>query len=334
MNKLFIMVSFFMMLSIVGCDNTGNSSSNNNENSGAVGVSSTTDNPIAGEENTVPTITVNHELGETVVPINPESVVVFDMGSLDTLLGIGVEPDGIPRGNIPDYLVNEISDNVENTGSLKEPNMEKINELSPDLIIISGRQGDFYEELSKIAPTIYLGVDTQDYMNSFESNVRLLGEIYGKESQVEEALEDINSRIESFNEINESIEDKALIVLFNEGSFSAYGAGSRFGFIHDVMGIPPVDESIDVSTHGAVVSNEYILEQNPDYLFVIDRNEAIGADSDTTATAEIENELVRETNAFKNGNIVYLSPDIWYLSGGGLISVDIMIDEVFNAFVE
>nr|WP_306301296.1 hypothetical protein [Thalassobacillus sp. C254] len=44
-------------------------------------------------------ITVTHELGETVVPKNPESVVVFDFGVLDTLDTLGVEGiTGILKG--------------------------------------------------------------------------------------------------------------------------------------------------------------------------------------------------------------------------------------------
>ena len=46
--------------------------------------------------------------------------------------------------------------------------MEKIFELNPDLIIISGRQADYYEELSKIAPTINLSIDNKNYLESFE----------------------------------------------------------------------------------------------------------------------------------------------------------------------
>jgi iron complex transport system substrate-binding protein len=38
--------------------------------------------------------------------------------------------------------------------------------------------------------------------------------------------------------------------------------------------------------------------------------------------------LVKNTNAFKDGHIVYLDPDYWYLSGGGLESIQEMIKEV------
>lgn len=49
------------------------------------------------------------------------------------------------------------------------------------------------------------------------------------------------------------------------------------------------------------------------------------------AKETIENELVKKTDAFKNGKIIYLDGTNWYLSGGGLQSMKSMIDEVRSA---
>ena len=46
-----------------------------------------------------------------------------------------------------------LSEEYSSIGTLKEPDMGKIFELTPDLIVISGRQADYYEELNKIAPS-------------------------------------------------------------------------------------------------------------------------------------------------------------------------------------
>ncbi|MCZ4369735.1 hypothetical protein O3Q50_09670 [Enterococcus lactis] len=47
----------------------------------------------------------------------------------------------------------------------------------------------------------------------------------------------------------------------NEGQLSAYGSGSRFGFIHDLFGFEQTDDQIEASTHGQSVSYEYVLEK-------------------------------------------------------------------------
>ncbi|TDL78901.1 siderophore ABC transporter substrate-binding protein [Peribacillus frigoritolerans] len=274
-------------------------------------------------------LTIKHQLGETKVPKNPEKVVVFDFGTLDSMDKLGVEAAGVPQENVPSYLSKYEDAKYENIGGLKEPDFEKINEMEPDLIIISGRQQDSYEEMSKIAPTIFMGVDTTKYMESFKENVTTLGEIFGKEEEAEKEFANVEESIKALKEKASAGNEKALIVLANDGKVSAYGAGSRFGILHDEFGFAPADEKIEVSTHGQSISFEYIVEKDPDYLFVIDRGAVVGGES--SAKQVVENELVKNTKAYKNGKIIYLDPDYWYLSGGGLESVAGMTEEVKGA---
>jgi len=272
------------------------------------------------------TVTIEHELGETEVEKDPEKVVVFDFGALDTLNELDVEVAGVPQDNMPSYLEEYESDEYENVGSLKEPDFEKIAEIDPDVILISGRQSDLYEQLEELAPTVYVGVDTTRYMDSFEENVHKIGKIFGKEEEVETELTDVEEKIEDVQEDAEKSDKNGLIVLANDDKISAYGPESRFGLIHDVFGVPATDEGIEVSTHGQNVTFEYVVEEDPDLLYVIDRSAAIGEGS--AAEQVIENDLMEDTKAMQNDDIYYLDPDYWYLSGGGLISVSEMIDEI------
>lgn len=272
------------------------------------------------------TVTINHELGETEVNKNPETVVVFDFGILDTLNKLGVEVTGVPKNNLPPYLSTYKDETYENVGSLKEPDFEKLAEIGPDLIIISGRQAEMYEELDKIGPTVYMALDTKNYIDSFKGNMEIIGNIFGKEDLIQKELATIDEKIATVREKVSSLNKNALILLVNEGKISAYGPGSRFGLIHDVLGFVPVDSNIEVSTHGQSVSFEYVLEKNPDYLFVVDRTAVVGGE--TSAKEVIENELIFKTKAYDNGHIVYLDPNYWYLSGGGLVSVAEMISEI------
>lgn len=275
-------------------------------------------------------IVISHDLGTTNVKTNPSRVVVLDLGSLETLDQLGVKVVGAPKRNLPEYLNHYEEDaSVTDVGTLKEVNFEKIQALSPDLIIISGRLQDSYKELSEIAPTIFVAVDYNDYLNSFEKNVRLLGQLFEKEDEAETALAAIKVKV---NENRELIKDnlgKGLILLYNNGRFSAYGKGSRFGFVHDVMEVKPAIEDLEVSTHGNLVSNEFIQETNPDYLFIIDRGAIVNGSG--SSKDEIENALIKQTNAYKNNKIIYLDPSVWYISEGGLTSVNEMADEVVLA---
>lgn len=275
-------------------------------------------------------LVVTHELGETTVNKNPKKVVVFDYGILDSLDKLEVEGVvGLVQDGLPEHLNKFASEDYSSIGSLKEPDMEKIFELAPDLIIISGRQADYYGELNKIAPTIHLGVNNENYLESFTKNMNTLGKIFGKEKEVEKELSTITEAIEKLNAKVTKKGVNGLIALANDGAFSVYGATSRFGIIHNSFGVIPVDETIEASTHGQKASFEYILEKNPQYLFVVDRAAIAGG---TTSAKELfENELMAKTDAYKNNNIVYLNPSVWYTATGGFTSTMIMVEEINNA---
>lgn len=307
----YLVVTGFLLIIMAACGSTNEEESN-------------TEDKADAEENG--SVTIEHELGETEVEKNPEKVVVFDFGTLDSLDKLDIDVTGVPQNNMPSYLEKYEDDQYENVGSLKEPDFEKIAEIDPDVILISGRQSDLYEQLEELAPTIYLGVDTSRYMDSFEENAQKIGDIFDKESEVDTALEDINEKIDMVQEDAEETGKNGLITLANDDKISAYGPESRFGLIHDVFGVPAVDDGIEVSTHGQNVSFEYVVEQDPDLLYVIDRSAAIGEGS--AAEQVVENDLMEDTKAMQNDDIYYLDPDYWYLSGGGLQSVSEMIDEI------
>jgi len=275
-------------------------------------------------------VTITHPLGTATVKTNPAKVVVFDYGTLDTLDKLGIEVAALPKATLPSYLSKYNDAKYEDAGSLFEPDFEKLNKLKPDVIFIGARTAAAYEELNKIAPTIQMSLDYAQYTASFEGNVGIIGSIFAKETEAAQGLQEINAAIADLKG-KASGAGKALIVLTTGGKLSAFGPGSRFGIIHDGYGFVPADDKIEVSPHGQSISNEFIAEKNPDILFVVDRDTVAGGQGSTPAKEIIENALVKNTNAYKNGKIVYLDANYWYLSGGGLQADIEMVKEAAQA---
>ena len=273
------------------------------------------------------TVTITHEYGEEEVPKNPEKVVVFDFGILDTLDELGVEVAGVPQGSVPGYLEKYTGSEYINAGASREPDFEAISEIDPDLIIISDREAEVYEETKEIAPTIYLPVDFENYTESFNSNMETIATIFDKEDEMEKELKELNEKMDQVKGEVEKQEDEALIIMANEGKISAYGPGSRYGgIIHDVAGYKAADEGIEEARYGQNINFEYVVEKNPDIVFIVDRSAAL--DTDNTSTKEfMENKLFTKTNAYKNDQVVYLNMDAWFF-GGGLQSMEMMIEDI------
>lgn len=259
------------------------------------------------------------------VPFDPEKVAVFDNGQLDNMAAIGMEERVVVTAspNLPAHL-SRYSD-VEVAGSFFEIDMEVTNAADPDLIIVAGRSSTAYDDLSAIAPTIDLSNDSQNYFESIDKNLSRYAQFYEVEEKVAEITNDLKEKLVVLNEQAKESGLTTLMTMYNEGSLSAYGEGSRFGVIYDAFGFTPVDDEIKSSKHGMEISNEYLLKENPDVLFVLDRTAAIGGE-ETNKSIE-ENPIIQETAAYKSESIVYLSPAAWYLAEGGVETFEIMMDE-------
>jgi len=271
--------------------------------------------------------TVTHAQGETTLPGVPQKVVSFDFAAIETLEAIGINIAGLPGSNLPAHLEKYASDDYAKVGSLFEPDYEALAALEPDLIIVAGRSSTAYPELANLAPTVDLSNEWTNFYGSIKANAEIIGEIFDKEAEVAALIAETEAKVEA-SRAAAADAGKGLVVLTSGAEVTAYGPGSRFGFIHETLGVTPVIEDVEAATHGDSISFEFILETNPDLLFVIDRDAATGQGA---AAAILDNELVAETTAWQNGDVVYIDPVRAYIVNGGLISFGIMADQVTEA---
>ena len=274
-------------------------------------------------------VSIKSAAGETKVPINPKKIVTFDLGAADTIRALGKESSlaGIPKKTLPAYLKN-LSKNIKNVGTMKEPDMEAIAALKPDLIIASPRTAQYVKKFKEIAPTVLFKADN---WGSTKQNILSLASIFGEDGskKAKSELAALDKEIESVASANEKSTKKALTLMLNEGAMSAFGAKSRFAFLYSTLKFKATDAKIKDSRHGQEVSFESVKQINPDIIFSLNRTLAIGGDNSVNKDL-LNNSLIQETNAAKKKAIVNLTSDLWYLSGGGLESTKLMIKDVKN----
>lgn len=274
-------------------------------------------------------LAIRHAQGETTVSGVPRKVFVFDPAALDTLDALGVEIAGVPSGSKPDHLRKYNSDAYLKIGSLFEPDLELINAEKPDLVIVGGRSAAKYADLAGLAPTIDLSVDRAHFLAGAEANAEMLARIFGKEARAAELIGRLDASTEELRGLAAGA-GTALAIITTGGRMSAHGPGSRFGVLYADYGFEPAAEGLDTATHGQPISFEFLLEKNPDWLFVVDRDAAIGREG-TAARQLLDNEIVHETTAWKKDQIVYVDPANWYLVGGGLTALQENVDEIIAA---
>jgi len=277
-------------------------------------------------------IRIQHAKGETVLPAPPKTVLVLDIAALDNLDALGVEVAGVPGSNLVPYLHKYAGDQYLKIGSLFEPDYETINAAQPDLIIAGGRSSAKYQDLAAIAPTIDLTVDADHYIESAKANLLTLGRIFSKEREAAQLVAALDTKIDALKPLAANA-GRTVIVTTNAGKIGAYGPRSRAGWLHNVLGFHTVMDNIDDRFHGGdIISFEFLMEKNPDWIFVISRDAAIGQrNTETAAEKVLDNTLTRQTTAWRENQIVYLDPPSVYIVGSGYQALTTLLDQIHAA---
>lgn len=293
-----------------------------------LGLSGCGSNGASGGETGSGKITVQDAHGEVSLDKVPERIVVMDFGALDTLkaLGMGDRVVGIPQGGtVPPHLEEFAGEGVENVGSPKEPDMEAINRAKPDLVVVGGRQADFYEDINKVFPTLDVSYDKgMDAIEATEYQADLLGQATGTSDLADQKVEAMKDAAEKKEDVLE--DQTALVVMTTGGKVSLHGEESRFGLVHSLLGAEPAVENISNDKHGQPASFEALAKADPDIMFVVDRDSVVSGGGEN-AEVLLDNDLVNGTKAAKNDKMVYLDASRWYLTVTGLENVPAMLDQ-------
>ncbi|MDA5558602.1 siderophore ABC transporter substrate-binding protein [Shimia sp. MMG029] len=265
--------------------------------------------------------------GKVTVENVPAKIAVFDIAAIDTLTALEVPVAGAPEKLFVDYL-SEVSASAETIGNIFEPDFEAVNALQPDLIIVGGRSSSQGQALTDFGQVIDMTI-WKDTVGEGLARLEAYGELYGKQEEAAALKADFEAKLAA---TKAAVADQgtALVLLTNGPKISAYGSAGRFGWIHKALGLPEAVADVEQATHGEAVSFEFIKDANPDILIVIDRLAAIGRPGDAAA-ATLDNALVAQTNAWKNGKVVYLNAADVYVAGGGIQSMNRTLDLFLNA---
>jgi iron complex transport system substrate-binding protein len=267
--------------------------------------------------------------GRKTVETPVTTVAVFDIAAVDTLDKLGVKPAGLPA-NLYLKELSHLKDGATTVGDIFEPDLEALSALAPDLIILGGRSSTKVDVAGKVAPTIDMTMDGDDLIEQARMRLATYGRLFGKETEADAARKELDGAVEK---ARGAVAGKgtALIVMTNGPKVTAYGPGSRFGWLHRSLDLPPAVKDVESATHGEAVSFEFIREANPDWLIVLDRAAAIGS-NDQNAKITLDNELVAETTAWEKGQVVYLPSGDFYIAAGGVQAMIRVYGAITEAF--
>ncbi|MBW4666564.1 MAG: iron-siderophore ABC transporter substrate-binding protein [Cyanomargarita calcarea GSE-NOS-MK-12-04C] len=265
---------------------------------------------------------VQHKLGKTCIPIEPQRVIALDSRYLaDPLINIGVKPTAIAiynekagKTSTSGLSLGEV-EGIENVGEPNSPSLEKIVMLKPDLILgLDIFHEKIYKLLSAIAPTVIVNYD--DY---FKKSFLHIAQLLDREKNAEEALTQYQNRIKRLqSRLGEKLNKVNIATIFYyHGTFSSMADQSTCAQIFTDIGLR---HKTTASTSN-IFSIEEIHKYDADILFIVNADYK-------SSSFYLENPLISSLKAVQNGQVYIVDPDIW--TGNGLSGVNKILDDLFK----
>lgn len=244
--------------------------------------------------------TINHDLGSTQVPMEPERVVVLEQGFTQTIAALEVKPVGVADDGKPERFPQDTLAYIEgytSVGTRSEPNLEVIRTLKPDLIIAdTSRHSNVYEELSAIAPTIVYKNDTANY-EEIVASTQQIGEALGKAEATTRMLEDHQKHLDALKQaINP--EQTVLIIAADEDEAQSFQVRTDHAFHASFLSAAGLNYALKGEEEvSQLMTTEQLLSIDPDQFLIL-----INEEASSVLEGQKGNLLWNQLKAVQNGN--------------------------------
>lgn len=334
--KLTALLAAFVLI-LTACSNSGDETETNpsvNDTSETVKNEDVTGNTGSGETTVTEedseeaqTVEITDVHGRVVVPVNPKNVVSLDNRTFETLADWGIELAAAPKAVMAEDSPYVSDDSVQDIGNHREPNLEVIAAVEPELVIIGQRFAAFYDDIKEIVPNavvIDLNFDVSgqesssgdSLINGLKDSTISLGQIFDKNDEAEQLITDFDNAVKAAKDAYNG-RDTIMSVIVSGGNigFAAPLSGRVWGPMYEVFEWVPALEIDEASSdhQGDDVSVEAIAQSNPDRLFVLDRDAGVSSTEDNVPAKDIiENSpALQNTTAISKNQIVYAPADTY-----------------------
>lgn len=261
------LLGYTLLISIISIVSACGANANQND------VSSKTTAPINSDVKSTEKETRDYvsDKGTIQIPVNPQRVVVAVEDFIGDVLTLGVTPLAVAGNDIKEHpYFKEALGSSEVVGDNTTVNFEMITSLKPDLILTY--QEEVYDQLSKIAPTVFIPWGKYNYRERLVE----FGKVLNKEQEAEKWLVDFDVKIEEKKKLLADIIDAdKKVVIFEIAGKDLYLYGTSYGrggeIIYNALGLhaPAIVEEAVAKEGWSQISLEAIPQYlgEADYIF-------------------------------------------------------------------
>ena len=270
--------------------------------------------------------TIVHDFGTTKLKKVPKRIVILDNLYGEILNPLDITPVGATTGQADSQEFSTLfkkqykDAKVVSVGWQGNPDLDKIAELKPDLILMTGEQEDLYEELSEIAPTVGYQINTDENWDYHETSLKV-AEIFDKRDEMKKDLDRLDAREAVFAEnVKAKFGDQKLMYLRVTDNDIRYYAYGHFGYLYDTYHFNRA-ETFNPDDMLQVIDPDKLKDINPDLLIV-------QADSQELLDNKLKNTPVwTSLKAVQNNKVIYADYST-YMLGFGIVSQEAIMKQI------
>lgn len=270
--------------------------------------------------------TIVHDFGTTELKKVPKRIVILDNLYGEILDPLHITPVGATTGQADSHEFSTLfkkqykDAKVVSVGWQGNPDLDKIAELKPDLILMTGEQEDLYEELSEIAPTVGYQINTDENWDYHETSLKV-AEIFDKRDEMKKDLDRVDAREAVFAEnVKAKFGNQKLMYLRVTDNDIRYYAYGHFGYLYDTYHFNRA-ETFNPDDMFQVIDPDKLKDINPDLLIV-------QADSQELLDNKLKNNPVWSSlKAVQNNKVIYADYST-YMLGFGIVSQEAIMKQI------
>ena len=277
--------------------------------------------------------TIQHGLGETVVPKTPQRVVL--LGSVVDALALGIKPEGAALTGFPqransDELVamlSEYTTDITVVGHARQPNLEKIVQLQPDLILASKGGKRIYPRLSQIAPTVV--IDTSRGADEWKEYVLTNATAMGKRNEAAAMIQQYEQRITQFKQaMGDRLETTVVSVArFRPDQVRVFQRNSFSGAILAEAGLLRPENQQSRNRPYKSISLENLSAVDGDVLFFMQDNP-----ENSFLDRVQQHPLWSQLEVVQREEVYEISLEVWFLNSG-IVTAHMILNDLFRTLV-
>ena len=270
--------------------------------------------------------TIVHDFGTTELKKAPKRIVILDNLYGEILDPLDITPVGATTGQADSQEFSTLfkkqykDAKVVSVGWQGNPDLDKIAELKPDLILITGEQEDLYDELSEISPTVGYQINTDENWDYHETSLKV-AEIFDKRDEMKKDLDRVDAREAVFAEnVKAKFGNQKLMYLRVTDNDIRYYAYGHFGYLYDTYHFNRA-ETFNPDDMFQVIDPDKLKDINPDLLIV-------QADSQELLDNKLKNTPVwTSLKAVQNNKVIYADYST-YMLGFGIVSQEAIMKQI------